>query len=133
MKNPFAFETEFYVPQKINVGKMNAACTLLIGTHDFTSFSKLHTDVKNNICTVTKAQWEEKGKKIVFTITANRFLRNMVRSIVGTLLDVGQNKISVEQFADIMESKNRQNAGQSIAACGLSLCDIEYPGNCFEK
>lgn len=133
VKNPFAIETELYIPQKINVDEMNAACALLIGTHDFTSFSKFHTDVKNNICTITKAQWEENDRQIIFTITANRFLRNMVRSIVGTLLDVGQKKITVEQFADIVESKNRQNAGQSISACGLSLCDIEYPANCFEK
>ena len=131
VKNPFAFETEFYVPQKINVDAMNSACGLLIGTHDFTSFSKLHTDVKNNICTVTKAHWEENDRQIIFTITANRFLRNMVRSIVGTLLDIGRGKISESQFADIIASKNRQNAGQSIPACGLILCDIEYPDGSF--
>ena len=105
---------------------MNNACKLLIGTQDFTSFSKLHTDVNNNICTITFAQWEQKGKKLIFTITANRFLRNMVRSIVGTMLDVGQNKISLADFSAIIESKNRQMAGMSIPACGLCLCNIQY-------
>jgi len=93
---------------------------------DFTSFSKLHTDVANNNCTITSAKWEQVGNTITFTITANRFLRNMVRSITGTLLDVGQGKITIEDFEKIIESKNRQNAGQSIPAHGLCLVDISY-------
>lgn len=125
-KNPFALETEYYFPLNLNIENMNNACKLLIGTQDFTSFSKLHTDVNNNICTITFAQWEQKGKKLIFTITANRFLRNMVRSIVGTMLDVGQNKISLADFSAIIESKNRQMAGMSIPACGLCLCNIQY-------
>ncbi len=126
-KNPFALETEYYFPFNLNIESMNNACKLLIGTQDFTSFSKLHTDVNNNICTITFAQWEQKGKKLIFTITANRFLRNMVRSIVGTMLDVGQNKCSFADFSTIIESRNRQMAGMSIPACGLCLCDIQYP------
>ena len=126
-------ETELYYPTPLHVGKMNNAASYLIGTKDFTSFSKLHTDVNNNICTVTHAQWEQVGNKLIFTISANRFLRNMVRSIVGTLLDVGRGKISTDDFVQIISSQNRQNAGQSIDACGLCLCRIEYSESCFEK
>ena len=126
IKNPFSLDTELYYPTPLDVEKMNQAALYLIGTKDFTSFSKLHTDVTNNMCTVTHAQWEHVGNKLIFTISANRFLRNMVRSIVGTLIDVGRGKISIENFEEILSSKNRQNAGQSIDACGLCLCRIEY-------
>lgn len=125
-KNPFNTETEYYVPTPLNIFLMNDACSQLIGTKDFTSFSKLHTDVNNNICTITQAKWQESDDKLIFTITANRFLRNMVRSIVGTLIDVGKEKISTTDFIRIIESKNRQNAGQSIPACGLCLTEICY-------
>jgi len=126
IKNPFSIETELYYPTSLDVEKMNVAASQLIGTKDFTSFSKLHTDVTNNMCTVTRAQWEHVGNKLIFTISANRFLRNMVRSIVGTLLDVGRGKISTDDFVQIISSQNRQNAGQSIDACGLCLSRIEY-------
>lgn len=125
-KNPFNAETEYYVPTQLNVHAMNESCKQLIGTKDFTSFSKLHTDVNNNICTITLAEWHETDDKLIFTISANRFLRNMVRSIVGTLIDVGKEKISQTDFVNIIESKNRQNAGQSIPACGLCLTEIRY-------
>ena len=126
-KNPFAPETEYYFPHTLNVTLMNEACVLLLGTKDFTSFSKLHTDVNNNICTITQAEWNVENTKIIFTITANRFLRNMVRSIVGTLLDIGLGKTSLSDFQNIIEAKDRQKAGQSIPACGLTLYKIEYP------
>ncbi len=126
-KNPFASETEYYFPTKLDVAKMNEACKILIGTKDFTSFSKLHTDVNNNICTITTAEWKQNDDKLVFTISANRFLRNMVRSIVGTLIEIGKGKISLQDFCVIIDSKDRQKAGQSIPACGLTLCDIVYP------
>lgn len=125
-KNPFALETEYYFPQPLDVALMNDACKLLLGTKDFTSFSKLHTDVTNNICTVTHAEWVSENSKLIFTISANRFLRNMVRSIVGTLLDIGQKKISISDFQKIIDAKDRQKAGKSIPACGLTLCKIEY-------
>ena len=86
---------------------MNTAAEQLYRYTDFTSFSKLHTDVKTNNCRVTFARWEPEGERHVFTITADRFLRNMVRAIVGTLLDVGQGKLSVEDFGHIIEQKNR--------------------------
>lgn len=125
-KNPFAAETEYYLPIQLDITKMNQACEILLGTKDFTSFSKLHTDVNNNICTITKTNWEQQGNKLIFTISANRFLRNMVRSIVGTLIDVGRGKISIADFDAIIQCKDRQKAGVSIPACGLSLCAIEY-------
>lgn len=125
-KNPFNIETEYYLPCTLDIQKMNTVCQQLIGTKDFTSFSKLHTDVNNNICTITHAEWQETDNKLIFSISANRFLRNMVRSIVGTLIDVGKGKISESDFSEIIESKNRQNAGQSIPACGLCLTKICY-------
>jgi tRNA pseudouridine38-40 synthase len=94
---------------------------------DFTSFSKLHTDVKNNICQLVEAKWDESGHRLMFTITADRFLRNMVRAIVGTLMDLGQGKISMAQFEGIIEAKNRSGAGQSVPAHGLYLEKVVYP------
>ena len=106
---------------------MNNACELLLRYEDFTSFSKLHTDVKTNICHLMEANWEETDEQLVFTIKADRFLRNMVRAIVGTLLDVGQGRITLEQFQQIIESKDRCKAGTSVPGNALFLCDIEYP------
>jgi tRNA pseudouridine38-40 synthase len=111
---------------------MNEAAGQLLNYHDFTSFSKLHTDVKTNNCVVTTAKWEEKGDEWVFTIEADRFLRNMVRSIVGTLFDVGSGKITVSEFCRIIEVKDRCKAGVSVPAHGLYLVDIKYPENLFE-
>lgn len=106
---------------------MNNACELLLHYKDFTSFSKLHTDVKTNICHLMEANWKETDEQLVFTIKADRFLRNMVRAIVGTLLDVGQGRITLEQFQQIIESKDRCKAGTSVPGNALFLCDIEYP------
>ena len=105
---------------------MNEAARILFETRDFTSFSKLGSDVKTNNCVVTKAFWEENGAQLVFTIRADRFLRNMVRAIVGTLLEVGLEKMSIEEFKSVIEKKNRSSAGASVAAKGLFLVDIGY-------
>ena len=122
-KNPFA-----YRPHPLpDIRLMNNACELLLRYEDFTSFSKLHTDVKTNICHLMEANWEETDEQLVFTIKADRFLRNMVRAIVGTLLDVGQGRITLEQFQQIIESKDRCKAGTSVPGNALFLCDIEYP------
>jgi len=94
---------------------------------DFTSFSKVDTDTKTNICKIYRAFWEWEGEELVFTITANRFLRNMVRSIVGTLLDIGTGKMSLNELKKVIESRNRANAGDSVPARGLHLVQIEYP------
>ncbi|HAG16827.1 MAG TPA: tRNA pseudouridine(38-40) synthase TruA, partial [Bacteroidales bacterium] len=94
---------------------------------DFTSFSKTGTDVKTNNCTILRANWEHSDDVWVFTIQADRFLRNMVRAIVGTLLDVGIGKINISEFKQIIESKNRNKAGWSVPAHGLALIKLEYP------
>jgi tRNA pseudouridine38-40 synthase len=98
---------------------------------DFTSFSKLHTDVKTNNCRIFHAAWKENGSLIVFTIKADRFLRNMVRAIVGTMVDVGQGKTSLKDFEEIILSNDRCRAGQSAPAAGLFLTGIEYPEEIF--
>ena len=110
-----------------DLDKMNAACTYLMGEQDFTSFSKLNTDTFTNNCHITKAVWTKESDIFVFTISANRFLRNMVRSVVGTLLDVGTGKIQVDTVQQIIEKKDRGAAGTSVPAKALFLTEIKYP------
>ena len=126
-KDPFLQETSWYFPKRLNVENMNNAAQLFLGQHDFTSFSKLHTDVKTNICTVHEAFFIENEHRLIFKITANRFLRNMVRAIVGTLTDVGLGKISPEDVGVVIESYDRGKAGMSVPAHGLFLTDVVYP------
>jgi tRNA pseudouridine38-40 synthase len=126
-KNPFQTETSFQYTGYLDVDKMNEAGLVLFEFADFTSFSRLHSDVKTNNCKILKAEWYKDGKMLVFTIKADRFLRNMVRAIVGTLLEVGKGKITVDDFRKIIESKDRCAAGTSAPAKGLFLVDIEYP------
>ena len=125
-KTPFEPYAYRY-PQPLDFDLMNQACQLLLTTSDFTSFAKLHTDTKTNICTVTYAHWQQLTPvKWQFTITANRFLRNMVRAIVGTLLDVGRGTLTLQQFQQIIEKKDRCSAGNSIPGHALFLSDIKY-------
>ena len=126
-KDPFAeaFSWQMW-RQKFDVEKMNEACKILFEYEDFTSFSKLHTDVKTNNCKIYQAQWDQKGSSLVFTISANRFLRNMVRAIVGTLVEVGLGKIKPEDLHDIIQAKYRNKAGASAPAHGLYLVDVGY-------
>ena len=126
-KDPFIQETSVYQHLVPDLDLMNEAATWLLSVTDFTSFAKLHADSKTNICRLYHAQWEKTGTGICFTICANRFLRNMVRAIVGTLLMVGQKKISLAEFKNIVDSKSRSNAGMSVAAHGLFLTRVEYP------
>jgi tRNA pseudouridine38-40 synthase len=105
---------------------MNLAAAFLLKNEDFTSFSKLHTDVNNNLCDIKVAFWEQQNELLVFTITANRFLRNMVRAIVGTLLLVGKGKISIADFQEIIQQKNRCKAGVSVPAGALFLNKVSY-------
>ncbi|MGE0089984.1 MAG: tRNA pseudouridine(38-40) synthase TruA [Bacteroidales bacterium] len=132
-KDPFIVETSWFLPYKLDIQKMNDACNLLLQFTDFTSFSKLHTDVKTNNCKIFNAQWIQDDYKLMFTIKADRFLRNMVRSIVGTMIDVGRSKINLEDFVQIIERKNRSEAGRSVPAHGLFLSAIEYPNEIFLK
>jgi len=131
-KDPF---TRFYAEKESrepDLKKMNEAATKLYNYIDFTSFSRLGTDVKTNNCKVSEAKWTNQGDRLVFRIKADRFLRNMVRAIVGTLLEVGFNKLSVEDFCRIIESKDRGAAGSSAPAKGLFLTDITYPQDLSE-
>ena len=132
-KNPFTKEFSWNVFGSIDIIKMNEAANVLFEYIDFTSFSKLHTDVKTNNCKIMQAEWNMENGMLVFTIKADRFLRNMVRAIVGTLIDVGKGKISVDEFRKIIENKNRSEAGYSVPAKGLFLEKIEYPEITFFK
>jgi len=126
-KDPFNYAFSFNVFPLPEIQKMNEACKLLFEQNDFTSFAKLHADARTNICKIMQAYWEETETQLIFTIKADRFLRNMVRAIVGTLIDVGQNKITIEDFRHIIESRDRCKAGVSVPGQGLFLCNIEYP------
>jgi tRNA pseudouridine38-40 synthase len=106
---------------------MNQGAKLIMAYSDFTSFSKVDTDTMTNICKISHAAWQIEGSELIFTITADRFLRNMVRAIVGTLLELGTGKISMQGLQEIIEGKNRSNAGESVPAKGLTLYKIVYP------
>ncbi len=131
VKEPLQDGRAFYFFKPLDVSTLRRAGTLLTGTHDFECFSKVKTDVNHFICTVKKAEWNQKGDLLVFTITANRFLRGMVRAIVGTLLDVGTDKISLEDFKVILKSKDRKKAGMNVPPEGLYLMKVVYPKTVF--
>ena len=130
-KNPFRDDSSWFINRKINTALMNEACGLLMNHTDFTSFSKLHSDVKTNICRISYAVWKEDDDSLVFTIKADRFLRNMVRAIVGTMIEIGSGKINLKEFEEIILAKDRGRAGKSAPAKGLFLVDIEYPEEIF--
>jgi tRNA pseudouridine38-40 synthase len=130
-KDPFlqGFALHFHFP--LDIEKMNLAAKKLKTFKEFSSFKKSNTDNKTDRCAIHHAEWKKQGHIIVFTITADRFLRNMVRAIVGTMLNVGVGKCTVEEFCRIIESKNRSRAGKSVLASGLYLIKVEYPDNIF--
>jgi len=131
-KNVFQKEYSWYLLNKPDFELMNSAAKILLSTVDFTSFSKLHTDTKTNDCHLTRAQWEKlTDGRWVFTITADRFLRNMVRAIVGTLMEVGRHRMTVGEFQEVIQKKDRCKAGDSAPAQGLFLYRIEYPDEIF--
>lgn len=131
-KNVFNNEIAARVAFPLNFEAMNVAASKLLTYSDFTSFSKLHTDAKTNICKVTKAEWKQDDDKWIFTIQADRFLRNMVRAVVGTLFEVGRGKMTLSEFETVVLSQNRCNAGVSVPAHGLFLVDIQYPQHIFK-
>ena len=154
-KDPFHNDLAYFLYGKLNVELMNKAAQMLKQHSDFTSFAKLHSQTKTNNCKIIQAEWVElpspleRGQRsvfstssineqrttnndqLIFTITADRFLRNMVRAIVGTLLDIGREKISLKEFQEIIASKNRSDAGTSVPAHALFLTKINYPDNIF--
>lgn len=126
-KNPFLKEGSWYFFHELNFEKMNALTSVLYEYTDFECFSKTHTDVHTFNCKISHAKWIQKGDEWIFEISADRFLRNMVRAIVGTFIDIGLGKIDEQAFRKIIESKNRSEAGFSVPAHGLYLTDVRYP------
>ncbi|MCX8486468.1 MAG: tRNA pseudouridine(38-40) synthase TruA [Crocinitomicaceae bacterium] len=126
-KDPFQLDQSWYFQQQLDFSAMNTAAQRLLGTKDFGSFSKLHTVVKPNICTVFHAEWVQTEDQWYFEISANRFLRNMVRAIVGTLIEVGLGNLTIADIDAIIEAKDRGQAAVSVPAHGLFLWDIVYP------
>lgn len=126
-KNPFYTDAAHYVKHPLDIEKMNAAAALLLEYTDFECFSKSNTDVYTYLCDIKVAEWTIKNDRYVFTIQADRFLRNMVRAIVGTLLDVGIGKSTLDDVKAIINSKDRSKAGTSVPAKALYLTKISYP------
>ena len=131
IKDPFSETSSWFLHGNINIDAMNEACRILIDHSDFTSFSKLHSNVRNNICRIYTADWKVTQNTLVFTIKADRFLRNMVRAIVGTMVEIGFGKMNHKEFVEIIIARNRCRAGKSAPAKGLFLADIEYPEEIF--
>lgn len=126
-KDPFKLNRSWLLKDKLDINLMNEAASCLLNYTDFSCFSKSNTQTFTNNCKVTEAFFIEQNDSLIFTIQADRFLRNMVRAIVGTLVRVGKSEINIDDFKAIIESKNRSNAGQSVPACGLYLVKVEYP------
>ncbi len=125
-KNPFDVDGSWYFRHILDLELMNLAAEILLQKSDFESFSKVHTEVNNFRCKITHANWQISRDRLIFTISADRFLRNMVRAIVGTLINVGTHKITLEEFELIIDSKNRSEAGFSVPAHGLYLTAVDY-------
>lgn len=130
-KDPFMYPFKYKIHGTLDIYRMNQCSQLLFDYIDFTSFSKLHTDAKTNDCTIMYARWEQHGEDYIFTIKANRFLRNMVRAIVGTLLETGRGKLDEAGMRKIIEAKDRRVAGFSVPGNALFLEEIDYPEHIF--
>jgi tRNA pseudouridine38-40 synthase len=132
-RNPFLVKSSWFYHPNLNIERMNEACQLLINHQDFKCFSKSNTQVNTFLCNITQAQWFQHHDELRFEITANRFLRNMVRAIVGTMIEVGRESISLQQFEQILQSGKRSMAGESVPAHALFLTDIAYPDELFKN
>lgn len=126
-KDALLYGLSYQFEYPVDIDRMNGFAGTFVGKHDFAAFSKSRTQVKTTICNVSEAAWTAEEHKLIFRITADRFLRNMVRAIVGTLLEAGEGKLPEDDFKAIFASKNRSEAGMSVPACGLYLCDVKYP------
>jgi tRNA pseudouridine38-40 synthase len=133
VKEPLFVGYAYYFFKEVNVANLNQAAALLVGEQDFECFSKVKTDVNHFICDLKTARWSQKGDLLIFNITANRFLRGMVRAIVGTLLDVGTGKITMQDFEAILKGKDRKKAGMNVPPEGLYLTSVKYPKDIFLK
>ncbi|MFW6352148.1 MAG: tRNA pseudouridine(38-40) synthase TruA [Bacteroidota bacterium] len=132
-KDPFLIKRAWQVEWPLNFESMQQASQILMEYSDFESFSKSNTQVNNYLCTITQSGWEKRGHLWVYKISSNRFLRNMIRAIVGTLADVGSEKVGLEDFRKIIESKDRKNAGYSVPGYGLYFLGAEYDEEIFEE
>jgi len=130
-KNPFHQDTAFYFPYKFNLDKLNEAAQQIKGYEDFTSFSKKNTQVKNFLCKIERSEWCVEKNKLVYNVVANRFLRGMVKGLVGTMLRVGTNKISIKDFSKIIESKDCVNVDFSPPSYGLFLLSVSFHSDIF--
>lgn len=130
-KDPFLEKRSYYFSKSLDIELMNQAATVMLDHDDFKCFSKSRTDVKTYLCDIQQAYWEQNGSDMVFFIQANRFLRNMVRAIVGTIIEVGLKKISIDDFKSILQSRDRSKAGYSVPAHGLYLEKVYYPKHIF--
>lgn len=126
-KNPFKTDTCYYFNRELSLDKMNGASQMLLGEQDFKSFSKTKTSVEHFVCTITEAVWHSDNDSYCFYVSANRFLRGMVRALVGTLLEVGTGKLDSNQFKQVIASKDRRKAGRAVPAHGLFLTKVVYP------
>ncbi len=126
-KDPFKIKRAYYIKKDLDINLMNKGAKLLLNYTNFKCFSKSKTDVKTYNCTITEAKWERKEDVLIFSISANRFLRNMVRAIVGTLIEIGENKLSIDDLIRIIKSEDRGEAGYSVPAHGLYLTKVQYP------
>ena len=132
-KNAFENESSWYHHQHLDHEKMNEASKILFKHENFQCFSKSNTDVKTYNCKIVEAHWERNNEKIIFTISADRFLRNMVRAIVGTMVEIGSGKKNIDDFKKILESRDRNQAGPSAPAHGLYLTQVKYPYLCSNE
>lgn len=130
--NPFLKGRSFYVHDQLDIELLRKVSSDLIGTHDFAAFTKAHSKNKTTICTITKAEWEEQDELLIFRISADRFLWNMVRAIVGTMLEIGLHKRPADDLQRVMKTGKRTNAGASVPAAGLFLTEVEYPKGSFK-
>ena len=132
VKNPFEIGLSYYFYPPININEMNKAALILVQYEDFESFSKVHTDVTNFNCTIFHAYWEQNGDMLYFHVKANRFLRGMVRTLVGTMLEVGKGRMSLDEFTKIILAKDRKRAGISAPAEALYLSEVKYPAEVYK-
>ncbi len=131
-KDPFNAPLRYFYNRPLDIKTMNEAAALLLGKHDFESFSRVKTEVNNFLCDITEARWVQQNHELIFHITANRFLRGMVRAIVGTLLKVGAGKMDVAEFKAIIAAKDRKQAGAAAPAQGLFLTGVTYPPEIYK-
>jgi len=131
IKDPFLINTSYYRRGDLDLSLMNKAADSLLGTQDFESFSKVKTDVNHFVCTISRSEWIQMEDKIYYYVTADRFLRGMVRTLVGTMLDIGTSKISLEELKQIITSLDRKKAGRAVPAHGLYLTEVKYPSVVF--